>query len=72
MFKVLHGDVLSENSDEAFTFVSDSLSTMSVGYYDNRPSRQLIPCWAISTLQGTVFYFDLYDGTPLGYSGQEE
>jgi hypothetical protein len=72
MYKVLNGDVLSENSDEAFTFVSDSLSTMSVGYYDSEPARQLIPCWAISTLQGTVFYFDLYDGTPLGYSGQEE
>ena len=68
MYKVLNGDVLSENSDEAFNFVSGSLTGMSSGYYENKAARVLVPCWVVTTAQGTVFYFNLYDGTPLGYS----
>ena len=68
MYKILNNSALAPNTDEALSFVAESLVTVSTGYYRNTTDNSLVPCHIVDLSGGHRFYFGLYDGTPLGLS----
>lgn len=66
MYKVLSSSILSETSDEAFTYTCESLRTIDRGRIRN--GDEIIPGWIISLKDGSRFFFNLYDGSPLGFT----
>ena len=58
--------MLSVEPSEAYNYVANEVRSMRTGYYAQTETRRLTPCWTVLT--GTArFFFDLYDGTPLGF-----
>ncbi|MBQ4507061.1 MAG: hypothetical protein II971_07405 [Firmicutes bacterium] len=70
IYNVLHGSVLAAASDEAFEYAAGETESLTLGYFADplQGGAELIPCWVLRSRSGVRFYFDLYEGTPLGYS----
>ena len=76
IYNVLNGSVLAAASDEAFEYAARAAKSLAMGYYaegsSGSRSATLVPCWILTAGDGVRFYFDLYSGTPLGYTKQPE
>ena len=68
IYKVMNDDALSATTDEAFSFVADAIVSARMGYYRYERDDSLVPCWAVEMSDGSTFFFDLYEGLPLGFS----
>ena len=68
MYKVMNDDALSPNTDEAFAYVANAVVSMRKGYYRYDSDNSIVPCWTIQMDDGTRFFFDLYEGVPLGFA----
>ena len=68
MYKVENNDALSPDTDEAFSVIADSVDSVSMGYYLFEGDDSLLPCWVVRLSGGDCFFFDLYGGSPLGFS----
>lgn len=67
MYKVMKNYALSPDTDEAFTYVSNAVVSMKKGYYKYESDSSIVPCWTVYMDNGTKFFFDLYEGVPLGF-----
>lgn len=67
MYKVMNNDALSPNTDEAFAYVANIIVSMKMGYYKYDSGNSIVPCWIVTMDDGTRFFFDLYEGVPLGF-----
>ena len=72
IYNISRGSMLSIDSEEAFEYVSNSVSAVLQGYFRSEDGSELIPCWIIRTDDGACFYFDLYSAAPLGFIKEEE
>ena len=72
IYNVLNNNTLVAATDEAFSFVSELITDMRQGYFSSARSGELMPCWIVRTSDGSEFYFDLYDASPLGFSRSEQ
>lgn len=68
MYKVENNDALSPDTDAAFSIIADSMDSVSMGYYLFASDDSLFPCWVVRLKSGSCFFFDLYEGSPLGFS----
>ena len=68
IYNILKGSVLAPASDEAFDFAARAVRSLAPGYYADRSRKVLVPAWVLKASGGELFYFDLYEGTPLGYT----
>ena len=72
IYNVLNNNTLVAAADEAFSFVSAEISDIRQGYFNSTLGERLVPCWIVRTRDGSEFFFDLYDASPLGFSRQEQ
>ena len=68
IYNILKGSVLAPASDEAFDFAAKAVRSLAPGYYADPSRKLLVPAWVLKASGGEMFYFDLYEGTPLGYT----
>ncbi len=66
IYNILNNNTLAAASSEAFEFAAGETVSMLPGYFADSMD-QLNPCWILRTKDGTAFYFDLYNGRPLGF-----
>jgi hypothetical protein len=64
-------DLSSVESDALFEAVSNLIDSVEIGYmkpeYRVHANNELVPVWIVQVAD-IVFYFDLYDAKPLGYT----
>ncbi len=72
IYNILNNDTLTIASDEAFDGAVRAAVTLVPGYFASPKDSSLIPCWTLTTENGTRFFFDLYSALPLGFSRRED
>lgn len=66
IYNISTNSMLSVEPSEAFNYVANEVRSVRAGYYAQTGIRRLTPCWTVLT-PSARFFFDMYDGTPLGF-----
>jgi len=66
IYNISTNSMLSVEPAEAYAYVADNVRSMRMGLYEQEDLGTLTPCWIVLS-PAARFFFDLYDGTPLGF-----
>ena len=60
------GNMLAVNEESAFEYVAQAVEDIRMGLVRIANDDRLRPAWILATESGQVFYFSLYEATPIG------
>ena len=66
IYNVMTGNMLAVNEESAFEYVAQAVEDIRMGLVRIANDDRLRPAWILATESGQVFYFSLYEATPIG------
>ena len=67
IYNISTNSMLAVDSAQAYSYVADNVRFVQKAYFTLEQGDLLMPCWLVGT-DTALFFFDLYDASPLGFN----